>query len=81
MASWNSEGYYYLKEQEHYLYSEPLKTVLTEKELPTADGIEYVNGPTGIGAMLLPTSSNIVKDSVFENDDWKKAKVFNATSF
>ncbi|EKS8351661.1 LysM peptidoglycan-binding domain-containing protein [Bacillus cereus] len=82
--NWHPEiqkGYYYLKEQEHYLYSEPLKTVLAEKELPTADGIEYVKGPTGMGAMLLPASSNIVRDSVFENDDWQRSKVFNATSF
>lgn len=75
-----NKGYYYLKEQEHYLYSEPLKTVLTEKELPTAKDIEYVNGPTGIGALLLPSSQNIVKDSVFESTALKKAVLFSSSS-
>ncbi|MFE4029151.1 LysM peptidoglycan-binding domain-containing protein [Priestia sp. YIM B13551] len=72
-----STGYYYLKEQEFYLYSEPIKTVLSEKELPTAKNIEYTNGSSGIGALLLPSSENVVKDSVFEATDWKKAKVFS----
>lgn len=73
-------GYYYLKEQENYLYSEPIKTVLDEKELPTAQNIEYVNGSEGIGALLLPSSQNMVKDSVFETTDWKKAKHFSVDS-
>ncbi|WP_257150873.1 hypothetical protein [Bacillus toyonensis] len=51
-----------------------------EKELPTVDGIEYVNGPTDIGALSLPTSSNMMKDSVFESDNWQKVQVFNLAS-
>lgn len=73
-------GYYYLKEQENYLYSEPIKTVLDEKELPTAQNIEYVNGAEGIGALLLPSSENMVKDSVFGTTNWKKAKHFSIDS-
>ncbi|MEK1829010.1 hypothetical protein AAAC51_07625 [Priestia megaterium] len=70
-------GYYYLKEQENYLYSEPIKTVLSEKELPTAKDIEYTNSSSGIGALLLPSSQNVVKDSVFETTSWKKSKMFS----
>ncbi|MEX3713575.1 LysM peptidoglycan-binding domain-containing protein [Cytobacillus horneckiae] len=70
-------GYYYLKEQEKYLYSEPLKTVLNEKELPTAKNIEYVNGSTGVGVLLLPKSQNVVKDSGFQVSNWKKSKVLS----
>ncbi|UOE58069.1 LysM peptidoglycan-binding domain-containing protein [Cytobacillus oceanisediminis] len=73
-------GYYYLKEQEHYLYSEPMKTVLDEKELPAAINIEYVNGAGGIGALLLPSGQNIVKDSVFEATEFKNAKVFSSST-
>lgn len=74
-------GYYYLKEQENYLYSEPIKTVLSEKELPTAKNIEYTNGSSGIGALLLPSSQNAVKDSVFETTEWKKSKVFSVDAY
>ncbi|MES9681808.1 LysM peptidoglycan-binding domain-containing protein [Gottfriedia acidiceleris] len=73
-------GYYYLKEQENYLYSEPIKTVLDEKELPTADNIEYVNSPTGIAALLSPTSQNMIKDSVMETTAFKKSVAFSSNS-
>lgn len=73
-------GFYYLKEKEYYLYSEAKKTVLTEKEMPAAENIEYVNGSTGIGALLLPASENLVKDSVLESTQFKKAAAFGIGS-
>lgn len=75
-----NKGYYYLKEQEFYLYSEPTKTVLAEKELPTAKNIEYVNNENGIGALLSPSSENLVKDSGFTNTEFKKAVTFSVDS-
>lgn len=59
------------------MYSEPIKTLLAEKDLPTAEHIKYVNGEDGIGALLSPKSQNILKDSSFESTDWKKAKMFS----
>lgn len=70
-------GFYYLKEEEFYMYSEPLKTVLKEKELPTVTGVKYVETSSGMGVMLLPKGSNEFRDSSFKNTKWKTAKVFN----
>lgn len=73
-------GFYYLREQENYMYSEPLKTVIDEKELPEVKNIQYVNGPTGIGALLLPKGENIIKDSVFGANVFKKAQSLTVNS-
>lgn len=70
-------GYYYLKEQEYYLYSEPIKTVLEEKELPDVKNLTYVNGNNGLGALLQPKGENLILDSTLTMNEWGASKVLN----
>lgn len=69
-------GFYYLKEQEYYMYSEVMRTVIDEKELPQVENIKYLNGPTGIGALLSPKSINLIKDSSFKDTVWTVSQKF-----
>lgn len=73
-------GHYYLREDEYYMYSEPLRTTISQKELPHTENVEYVTTEQGIGALLLPPSNNLIKDSVFEAKEKKTAYIFAANS-
>lgn len=73
-------GYYYLREDEYYMYSEPLRTTISQKELPRTENVEYIITDQGVGALLLPPSNNLIKDSVFEAKEKKVAYVFTANS-
>ena len=34
-------GFYYLNDQEHYLYSRPIETVYNDKDIPVIRNVEY----------------------------------------
>lgn len=69
-------GYYYLKEDEYYLYSEALVTPLTEKEIPIAKNISYEKTPKDMGIVLTPKRTNHVLNSTFNNKEMKTATTF-----
>lgn len=73
-------GYYYLKEDEYYMYSEPVRTTITQKELPHTENIEYITTENGFGALLQPKASNMINDSIFEVKEKKTAYLFTAES-
>lgn len=70
-------GFYYLKEDEFYLYSEILETPLEAKEIPIAKNISYVPTEKDMGIQLEPERSNLITNSTFEKVDWKTAGTFN----
>jgi LysM repeat protein len=70
-------GFYYLKEEEFYMYSETLETPLEEKEIPIAKNVSYVPTAKDMGIRLEPSRSNLITNSTLENKDWKTAGTFN----
>jgi hypothetical protein len=70
-------GFYYLKEDEYYLYSEILETPLEEKEIPIAKNVMYVPTDKDMGIRLEPKRTNFVTNSTFNTKDWKTAGTFN----
>lgn len=70
-------GFYYLKEDEFYLYSETLETPLKQKDIPIAKNVSYVPTEKDMGIQLEPKRSNLVTNSTFENRIWKTAGTFN----
>lgn len=54
-------GYYYLNDEERYLYSEPIQTVFGKEAVPLAKNIKYQDG----GIKLSKAATNYVENGTF----------------
>lgn len=70
-------GFYYLKEDEFYMYSETLETPLEVKEIPIAKNISYEATEKDMGIKLQPKRDNLITNSTFNTKSWKTAGTFN----
>jgi LysM repeat protein len=59
-------GYYYLGKDEYYLFNEPVVLEPTDKEIPIAQNVEFVEGKFENAAQLQEASQNIIRNSGFE---------------
>lgn len=71
-------GYYYLGQDEYYLFNEPITIEPTDKEIPMAQNVEFVEGKFQNAAQLQEGSQNIVRNSGFDIMTTKKT-VFKQT--
>lgn len=55
-------GYYYLNDEERYLYAEPIQTVFGKESVPLAKNIRYADG----GIKLSKAATNYVPNGAFE---------------
>ncbi|BCO16136.1 virion structural protein_gp083 [Bacillus phage vB_BceM_WH1] len=58
-------GYYYLGQKEHFLYSEPITTVYGEDEIPQARQVAYTQGKFDGAVQLEPEATNYILNSGF----------------
>lgn len=65
-------GFYYLKEDEYYMYSESLVTELKDKDVPIAKNVIYQDGTI----VIEPKRENFISNSTLENKTWKTAGTF-----
>ena len=73
-------GFYYLKEEEFYMYSEMMETPLEEKEIPIAKNVGYEQTEKDMGIRLEPKRQNLLTNSTFTIKSWKTAGTFNFKS-
>jgi LysM repeat protein len=59
-------GYYYLSQDEYYLFNEPIIMEPTDREMPVARNVRYVPGKYSNAAKLQEGSTNFVKNSGFD---------------
>jgi len=59
-------GYYYLGQDEYYLYNEPIVIEPTERDIPIAANVEFVSGKYQNAAALQESSVNKVLNSGFD---------------
>jgi hypothetical protein len=59
-------GYYYLGQDEYYLFSEPIVIQPTEEEVPTAKNVNFVPGKFENAAQLQEGSQNLIRNSGFD---------------
>lgn len=59
-------GYYYLGQDEYYLFSEPIVLKPGEEEVPTAKNVEFVPAKFDNGAKVQEASQNIILNSGFD---------------
>lgn len=59
-------GYYYLGQDEFYLFNEPIVIQPTEEEVPTAKNVDFVEGKFDNAARLQEASQNIIRNSGFD---------------
>lgn len=59
-------GYYYLSDEEYYLFNEPVVVEPTDREMPIARNITYVPGKYDNAARLQEGSANLVRNSGFD---------------
>ena len=59
-------GYYYLGKEEYYLFNEPITIEPTERDIPIASNVDYVDGKFDNAIKMQEGSANLVKNSGFE---------------
>lgn len=59
-------GYYYLGKDEYYLFNEPITIEPTDKEIPIAENVEYVEGKFQNAVQVQEGSRNLIKNSGFD---------------
>lgn len=71
-------GYYYLGQDEYYLFNEPIVIEPTDRDIPIAKNVEFVEGKFQNAAQIQEGSANLVLNSGFEVATSKKT-VFKLT--
>lgn len=69
-------GYYYLGQEEYYLFTEPIEYTPEEKSIEKAVNVKYEPGRYGNGIFLEEGTANLVLNSGFENAN-SRAIVFS----
>lgn len=72
-------GYYYLGKEEFYLFNEPIIIEPTEREIPIAKNVEYVEGKFQNAAKIQEGSENLVRNSGFDVATENKQVVYKLT--
>lgn len=65
-------GYYYLGQEEYYLFSEPISVTPQDRDMPIATNVDFVPGKFDNGVRTQDGSSNISRNSGFEVRSTKK---------
>lgn len=64
-------GYYYLSNDEFYLFSEPIVVEPTEREMPVTKNVQFSTGKYASAVYLQEGSTNLVRNSGFETSTAK----------
>jgi LysM repeat protein len=72
-------GYYYLGKDEYYMFNEPIVIEPTERDIPIAKNVEFVEGKFSNAAKIQEGSANLVVNSGFDVATADKKTVFKLT--
>lgn len=59
-------GYYYIGQDEYYLFSEPITVTPSDDEIARSENVGYASGKYGNAAVFQSGSSNLIKNSGFD---------------
>ena len=71
-------GYYYLGKEEYYLFNEPITIEPTDKEIPVAKNVDFVEGKFQNAVQVQEGSTNLIRNSGFDTSS-QKAVTYSLT--